>query len=42
MRQNEMDGRKLIKYSGYSYYQENPSLSIHQMVEKILTECGIM
>lgn len=40
--QNEEDGKKVIKYSGYSYYQENPSLSIHHVVEKILTECGAM
>lgn len=40
--QNAKDGRKVIKYSGYSYYRENPALSINEVVEKILTECGIM
>lgn len=40
--QNENNENKIIKYSGYSYYRENPSLSINEIVEKILTECGVI
>lgn len=40
--QNECSGKKVIKYSGYSYFQENPALSINEVVERILTECGVM
>lgn len=40
--QNEKDGKKIVKHSGYSYYPENPSLSINKVVERILTECKMM
>ena len=39
---NETDGKKLIKFKGYSYYWDNPALSIHVAVRKILSECGLM
>ena len=32
----------LIRYKGYSYYKENPALSIHEMVSDILKECGLL
>ena len=37
----ESAGQKPIKYKGFSYYSENPSLSIWEAVGKILQECGI-
>lgn len=40
--QNVADHKKLIKFSGYSYYRENPALSIDEAVKRILVECGIM
>lgn len=40
--QNKKDSKKVIKYSGYSYYRDNPALSINEVVEKILIECGVM
>ena len=40
--QNKANGNKVIKHSGYSYYRENPSLSINEIVEKMLVECGVM
>lgn len=36
--QNERDHKTLIRYSGYSYYRDNPALSINEVVERILTE----
>lgn len=36
------DQKKLIRYKGYSYYRDNPSLSIHEAVRKILSECGLL
>ena len=38
---NEKDGKVLLQYKGYDYYQDNPALSIHNAVRMILTECGI-
>lgn len=40
--QNISDHKKIVKHSGYSYYRENPALSINEVVKRILTECGIM
>ncbi len=39
---NNIENKKLIKISGYSYYYENPALSINEVVKKILMECGII
>ena len=40
---NESDDQeKLTRYKGYSYYRDNPSLSIHEAVRKILSECGLL
>lgn len=37
-----IENKKLIKLSGYSYFDENPALSINEVVKRILTECGII
>ena len=34
--------KKLIKFKGYSYYRDNPSLSVHESVKSILLACGII
>ena len=39
--QNEKDQNKLIRFKGYAYYPENPSLSVYEAVQMILTECGL-
>lgn len=41
MQQNKNDHKKYEIYKGYKYYKENPSLTIYQAVESILSECGI-
>ncbi len=41
MDRNEASGYKKETYSGYSFYKENPSLSVWESIDKILTECGI-
>ena len=41
MQQNKNDQKKYEIYKGYKYYKENPSLTIYQAVESILSECGI-
>ncbi len=33
--------RKLKRESGFSYYEDNPSLSINKIIERIFKECGI-
>lgn len=42
MKQNEEAGFVPQRYKGYSYYQENPSLTIWESVQKILKECGLL
>lgn len=37
---NEKDGRTRMQHKGYSYYRDNPALSIHEVVKTILEECG--
>ena len=39
---NEKNGYTLQKYRGYSYYRENPSLMIWEIIEKILVACELM
>ena len=40
--QNIKNNKTIVKYSGYSYYRENPALSVNEVVKRILTECGII
>ena len=42
MDNNEKNGYTLYQYRGYSYYKENPSLMIWEIVEKILVDCELM
>ena len=35
------NGYNLENYKGYKFYKENPSLSIWEIIEKILYECGL-
>ncbi len=42
MQRNRTNGCVEQKYKGYSYYKENPSLSIWEVVEKILKDCGLL
>ena len=37
---NKEDGVKVNYHYGYKYYDENPSLSIWEVVKKILFDCG--
>ena len=39
---NQEHGYSLINYKGYSYYRENPSLSIWESISKILFDCGLL
>lgn len=38
---NNKNGFDLKNHCGYTYYEENPSLSIHEIIEKILKDCGV-
>ena len=38
---NKKDGKTLIRYKSYSYYRDNPALSIHSIIRGILESCGI-
>lgn len=41
MQKNQENGLVLQQYKGYRYYKENPSLSIWEVIEKILLDCGL-
>lgn len=38
---NKKDGKALLQYKGYTYYRDNPALSIHEAVGMIFAECGM-
>ena len=42
MIRNQEKGFHRYQYKTYSYYAENPSLSIWESIKKIMTECGIL
>lgn len=42
METNERNGYTLHRYKGYSYYEENPSLKVWEIIEKILADCGLI
>ena len=41
MENNKDNGNTLLQYKGYTYYRDNPALSIHEAVRMILEECGV-
>ncbi len=41
MKRNEESGYTLQQYKGYSFYKENPSLSVWEIVDKILKDCKL-
>ena len=41
MQENQEKGYVLRQYKGYKYYIENPSLSVWEIVERILIDCGL-
>jgi len=41
MKNNKKNGYKLQEYNGYTFYKENPSLSLWESVDTILKECEI-
>ncbi len=42
MNKNKENGHILENYKGYKFYKENPSLSIWEIIEKMLYECGLL
>jgi len=42
MQTNQENGYVLRQHKGYKYYVENPSLSIWEIVESIMAECGLL
>ena len=42
MRRREEAGAVPQRYAGYSFYTENPSLSIWECIQRILKECGLL
>ena len=42
MNKNKENGYILENYKGYKFYKENPSLSIWEIIEKMLCECSLL
>lgn len=42
MTHNQKAGFVLQNYKGYQYYKENPSLSVWEVMKRILCDCGLM
>lgn len=42
MKINNQNGYKLQHYKGYSYFRENPSLTIYKAIKNILKDCGLL
>ncbi|MEC0228274.1 RloB domain-containing protein [Paenibacillus alba] len=42
MKRNEEATLTLHDHRGFKYYKDNPSLTVHESVEKILKDCGLI
>lgn len=42
MAANERDGKSTIKYKGFFYYKDNPSLTIWEPIRDILKDCKLL
>lgn len=42
MSNNKLTGYKFIKYGEFTYYTENPSLSVHEIIADILKQCKLI
>lgn len=42
MQNNKNNGYTLHQYKGYKYYNENPSLAIWEIIEKIFKDCALI
>jgi len=42
MKRNVDNGYVLQQYKGYEFFKENPSLSVWEIIDKILTECKLV
>lgn len=42
IKKNKENGYILHEYNGYEFYRENPALSIWEIIERILYECGLL
>lgn len=42
MKKNEENGYTLHEYKGYKYYKDNPSLTVWEIIEKVLEECELI
>lgn len=41
-KQHAASGHRQNMHAGYRYYRENPSTNVGEIIEKILTECGVL
>lgn len=42
MKSNVDNGKVMHEYKGFTYYTDNPALTIWESIEQILLECGLM
>jgi len=41
MIKNQEKGYCQVEYKGYKYYRENPTTAINEVIEKIMSDCGL-
>ena len=42
MKRNNQNGFVLNEYKGFTYYKENPSLSVFEPIKRMLQDCNLM
>ena len=38
---NKENGMTVLQHKGYTYFKDNPSLSVHEIIKGMMTECGV-
>jgi len=41
MNRNHENQLKLVKYKGFEYFEDNPSLAVWESIERILIDCKL-
>lgn len=42
MQRNTENGLQVLQHRSFKYFRDNPSLTIHESIEKILKDCGLI
>lgn len=42
MQRNKEDGLRSLEHKGFTYFRDNPALTVHESIEKIMKDCGLI